>query len=74
MNHKANWKHQYLRTGQLTAVYPVTGEPFVGRVSRVRKNKYGRISYEVGERMVMAEELFPSEQQQKLKIPYTANL
>ena len=56
MNHVANWKHQYLKTGQITAVYPVTGEPFIGRVDRVRKNKYGRVSYEVNGRMVMAEE------------------
>jgi len=74
MNHVANWKHQYLKPGQITAVYPVTGEPFVGKVDRVRKNKYGRVSYEVNGRMVMAEELFPGQQQEKLKIPYTANL
>jgi len=74
MNHVANWKRQYLQPGQMTAVYPVTGEPFVGRVDRVRKNKYGRVSYEVNGRMVMAEELFPGQHQEKLKIPYTANL
>ena len=68
MNHVANWKHQYLKPGQITAVYPVTGEPFIGRVDRVRKNKYGRISYEVEGRNVIAEELFPAQGQPKLRI------
>lgn len=69
MNHKGvNWRSVYLKTGQLTAVYPFTGEPFVGMVNRVRKNMYGRISYEVEGRMVMAEELFPAQGQPKLRI------
>lgn len=68
MNHKADWKRRYLNPGQLTAVYPCNGEPFVGRVNRVRKNKYGRISYDVDGRMVMAEELFPAQGQPKLRI------
>lgn len=71
MNHKVDWKRRYLSPGQLTAVYPFKGEPYVGRVNRVRKNKYGRISYEVGHRMVYAEELFPAEGQPKLKLRYT---
>lgn len=71
MNHKkADWKKRYLNPGQLTAVYPVRGEPYVGTVTRVRKNKYGRISYEVEGRMVIAEELFPADGQPKLKISY----
>ena len=71
MNHKkANYKKRYLNPGQLTAVYPFTGEPFVGKVNRVRRNMYGRISYEVDGRMVMAEELFPADGQPKLKISY----
>ena len=71
MNHKkANYKKCYLNPGQLTAVYPFTGEPFVGKVNRVRRNMYGRISYEVDGRMVMAEELFPADGQPKLKISY----
>ena len=69
MNHKkADWKKRYLNPGQLTAVYPFTGAPFVGMVNRVRKNMYGRISYEVEGRMVMAEELFPAQGQPKLRI------
>lgn len=71
MNHKkADYKKRYLNLGQLTAVYPFTGEPFVGKVNRVRRNMYGRISYEVDGRMVMAEELFPADGQPKLKISY----
>ncbi len=73
MNHKkADWKKRYLNPGQLAAVYPVRGEPYVGMVNRVRKNMYGRISYEVEGRMVMAEELFPAQGQPKLRIRYVA--
>jgi hypothetical protein len=69
VNHKkANWKKCYLSPGQLTAVYPFKGHPYVGRVNRVKKNMFGRISYDVEGRMVMAEELFPAEGQPKLKI------
>lgn len=68
MNHKADWKRRYLNPGQLTAVYPFKGEPFIGMVKRVRKNRYGRIDYEVDGRMVMAEELFPADGQPKLRI------
>lgn len=69
MRHKGvNWRTAYLKTGQWTAVYPVKGEPFIGTVTRVRKNIYGRISYEVDGHMVIAEELFPAESQPKLRI------
>lgn len=69
MNHKGvNWRSAYLKTGQITAVYPVRGEPYVGTVTRVCKNKYGRISYDVDGRMVIAEELFPAQGQPKLRI------
>ena len=71
MNHKkADWKRRYLTPGQLTAVYPFKGEPFVGRVSRVTKNRYMRISYVVDGINVMAEELFPADGQDKLMIKY----
>ena len=69
MRHKnVNWRSAYLKPGQLTAVYPFKGEPFIGRVSRVAKNRFMRISYVVDGINVMAEELFPADGQLKLRI------
>lgn len=72
--HFINYKKVIVKKGRLTAVYPFywRGKPFVGRVERVRKNKYGRYSYVINGREWSAEELFPDNQQQKLKVPYEA--
>ena len=67
-----DWKRQYLIVGQYAAVYPLFLErrkPFVGIVQRIKKNRYGRISYVIGDYTAQAEELFPGKGEQKLKIP-----
>ena len=76
--HGIDYKKQWLLVGDCTAVYPFKfdvpngkrrGEPFVGVVEKVRKNKYGRISYIINGREYMAEELFPANDESKLKLP-----
>ena len=67
-----DWKRQYLKVGQYAAVYPTFPDrrpPFVGIVQRIKKNRYGRISYVIGDYTAQAEELFPGKGEQKLKIP-----
>ena len=66
-----NWKRQYLTVGQWAAVYPFPWKrpPFVGVVKKIKKNRYGRISYVIGDYTVYAEELFPAKGEKKLKIP-----
>lgn len=72
MKHNIDYKKKWVDVGDLVAVYPWRGEPFVGEVEKVVKNMYGRISYMVkGSRnQCMAETLFPGPLQDKLKIPY----
>lgn len=72
--HGINYTKVIVKKGRLTAVYPFywRGEPFVGRVERVRKNKYGRYGYVINGCEWSAEELFPDNRQQKLKVPYEA--
>ncbi len=73
MKHKnVDYKKRYVEVGQPAAVYPHKhrGEPFVGIVEKITKNKFGRVSYVVKGMTVFAEELFPSENQQKMKLPY----
>jgi hypothetical protein len=66
-----DWKKQIVKPGQWVAVYPNIGDSYVGKISKVTKNKYGRISYFVeGKKLVFAEELYPKVGQKKLKIPY----
>lgn len=69
MKHDIDYMRKHVYVGQYVAVYPFNGEPYVGMVCRVRKNKYGRISYVVDGKNVMAEELFPAKDEVKLKIP-----
>ena len=75
MKHGVNWKKQHVWPGEVVAVYPIkfhdkTGrEPFVGKVQKVKKNRYGRISYVINDREVWAEELWPAHGERKLKIP-----
>jgi hypothetical protein len=73
MRHEnVDYKKRYVEVGQPVAVYPPEhrGKPFVGIVEKVTKNKFGRVSYVVNKMNVFAEELFPSEGQQKMKLPY----
>ena len=74
-NEIVDWKKQLVRKGQIVAIYPFSGEPFIGKVKNTCKNKYGRISYFIEgiTRQVMAEELYPKPGQKKLKIPYQGN-
>jgi hypothetical protein len=73
MRHEnVDYKKRYVEVGQPVAVYPPEhrGKPFVGIVEKITKNKFGRVSYVVNKMNVFAEELFPSEGQQKMKLPY----
>jgi hypothetical protein len=72
VKHNIDYKKQWANVGDLVAIYPYSGEPFIDEVKKVVKNKYGRISYIVQGwgKQVMAEELFPGPLQDKLKIPY----
>lgn len=73
--HDIDYKKQWLKVGDYAAVYPFNfpqlrrGSPFVGVVEKVRKNKYGRFSYIIKGRQYMAEELFPADEEAKLKLP-----
>jgi hypothetical protein len=72
MKHNVDYKRQWANVGDLVAIYPYSGDPFIDEVKKVVKNKYRRISYMVNGcgKQVMAEELFPNPGQDKLKIPY----
>jgi hypothetical protein len=67
-----DWHKTYLKVGEITAVYPPShrGKPYVGRVQRIKKNRYGRVSYVINDKDVFTEELFPGEGQNKLRINY----
>lgn len=66
------WHRKYVDIGQSVAVYPLPwcGKPFVGVVEKITKNKYGRISYVVRGKKILAEELFPDDGENKLKVLY----
>lgn len=70
MRHGIDWKKVHCKTGEVVPVYPFTwrGEPFLGIVEKVTMNRYGRVSYVICGRDVMAEELFPAEGQTKLRM------
>jgi hypothetical protein len=73
VNHRGvAWHKKYVDIGQSVAVYPFPwiGKPFVGVVEKITRNKYGRISYVIGGKNVVAEELFPANTEKKLRVPY----
>lgn len=57
------WTKLYATAGDVIWVYPFFGDSFAAKVIKPRRNKYGRISYQierVGKRcLVMTEELTP---------------
>lgn len=72
MRHKVDWHKQHVTVGQTVPVYPLQDKvkPFIGIVEKITKNRYKRISYVISGRNVFAEELFPAENQPKLRIKY----
>ena len=70
MRHDIDWKKVHVKVGQRVPVYPFSwlGQPFIGVVEKIKMNKYGRVSYVIGGRHVMAEELLPAKGQAKLKM------
>ncbi len=70
MRHKVDWYKKWCKVGDRIPVYPINGKPFWATVTKLHKNKYGRISYHVRERdlMVFAEELFPGKDDIKLRM------
>ncbi len=70
MRHEIDWKKVHCKIGEVVPVYPFTwlGEPFLGIVEKVTMNRYGRVSYVIGGRHVMAEELLPAKGQTKLRM------
>lgn len=66
-----DWCRRYYKAGDPCAVYPFPHKrvpAYIGVVERVTKNHYGRLSYIVNGKTVLAEELFPAHGQAKLKI------
>ena len=76
MRHDIDWKKVHVEVGQRVPVYPFSwlGQPFIGVVEKIKMNKYGRVSYVIGGREVMAEELWPAKDQAKLKMKVEAKL
>jgi hypothetical protein len=70
MRHAIDYMKVHCKVGDKVPVYPFSwlGEPFVGIVEKVTMNKFGRISYTIGNREVFAEELLPAVGQTKLKM------
>ena len=70
MRHGIDYKKVHCKVGDKVPVYPFSwlGEPFVGVVEKVKMNQYGRVSYVIGHREVLAEELLPAVGQPKLKM------
>jgi len=70
MRHDIDYKKVYCKVGDRVPVYPFSwlGEPFIGVVKKVKMNKFGRVSYVIGDREVFAEELLPAKGQTKLKM------
>lgn len=70
MRHDIDWKKVHARVGDRVPVYPFSPreQPFIGVVEQVKMNKYGRISYVINGKDVMAEELLPAIGQEKLRM------
>jgi hypothetical protein len=70
VKHGVNWRKSYCKIGDEIPVYPFNWrrKPFIGIVSKIKKNKYGRISYVISGMDVVTEELWPAKNQEKLKI------
>lgn len=70
MRHDIDYKKVHCKVGDKVPVYPFSwhGEPFIGVVKQVKMNKFGRVSYVIGDREVHAEELLPAKGQTKLKM------
>lgn len=63
-----HWTKAYAKKGDLVAIYPLmhgllgfdsVPQKLVGKVQEVRRNHFGRISYRIGGKLVMTEELTP---------------
>jgi hypothetical protein len=70
MKHNIDFRKIYCKIGDKVPVYPYGDkvQPFIGFVTRITINKYGRVSYIINDRQVMAEELLPAKNQTKLKM------
>lgn len=71
MRHEnVHWNKKYAQVGQMVAIYPPPwrGHPFVGKVDKIVRNKFGRVSYHINGKMWFAEELFPGKNDKKLRI------
>ena len=68
MRHDIDWKKIHCKVGQRVPVYPIKREPFIGEVKRIKMNRFGRVSYVIDDKEVMAEELLPAKNQTKLKM------
>jgi hypothetical protein len=70
MRHGIDYKKVHCKVGDKVPVYPFSwlGEPFIGVVEKVKMNKFGRVSYVIGNREIHAEELLPAVGQSKLRI------
>lgn len=70
MRHDIDWKKVHCKVGQRVPVYPFSDkvQPFIGEVKRIKMNRYGRVSYVIDDKEVMAEELLPAKNQTKLKM------
>lgn len=70
MRHGIDYKKVHCKVGDKVPVYPFSwlGEPFIGVVEKVQMNKFGRVSYVIGNREVFAEELLPAVGQAKLRM------
>jgi hypothetical protein len=70
MRHGIDYKKVYCKVGDKVPVYPFSwlGEPFIGVVEKVKMNKFGRVSYVIGNREIHAEELLPAVGQEKLRM------
>jgi hypothetical protein len=68
MRHDIDYKKVHCKVGDRVPVYPFSGDPFIGVVKNVKMNKFGRVSYVIGDREVFAEELLPAKGQTKLKM------
>lgn len=67
---KVNYNKQYAEVGDTVAIYPAPwrGKAFIGKVEKLVRNKFGRISYKVNGKMYFAEELFPGKDDLKIRL------